>query len=467
MNRYDRQLRLWGKEGQLLLTQSHVCIVGPESVLLQETIKNLVLVGITSFYWFNELSTENRDSTTNLFYDNLIEDMRPLSPNEISIVKQSIHDWDSVMRNKPISLMLLLCEGQDLDIVLRQGLAQLQFPVIMSYSRGLYGYVHVKLNEPHFIIESRPDYEIPSFYLDNPWSELSQYMESIEIESLDEYSLAQLPYIVLLYKVLQHLKSMNETISNKMIKDTLQDWYIKEINLKGQYDLNFDEARRYSHLAITNINFLLKLNELNEYCQNKSLKEHKWNDPYNEFATTLLQALSIYLQENNGNNVLVDENLPDMESSTKHFRTLQKIYQERAKTSLMKFKGAVSQVCVSNHKVLPDNNLIASFYQNVKNIRCIKPSSCTIPEFLSNQSQKDYTPILKALISLQNNTPNPMSLSHFNDKALNLAENYPTSSLLAGLVSEEAIKLITHQYVPIDNTLTYDGMNNEMVTGTF
>ena len=466
MNRYDRQLRLWGKEGQLLLTKSNVCIVGSESVLLQETIKNLVLVGITRFHWFDELSPQTRD-TSSFFYDDLIEDMAPLSPNEVSIVKHSISDWNTIMQYETISLMIIICDGQDLEMVLKQDLEQIQFPVIMGYSSGLYGYLRIKLSEPHFIIESRPDYVIPSFYLDNPWSELSHYMDSIKFEMLDEYSFAQLPYIVLLYKVLQHLDASHDKITDKMIKDTLRDWYIKDLNPKGKYDLNYDEAMRYSYLAISNTDYRTKLNQLIQNCQDNSLKGHIWTDPYNDHVATLLQAIQIYLQNNDDINVLVDGNIPDMESSSKYFGTLQNVYQERADASFVKFQETVQQVCNLDHKVRPDNNLITSFYHNVKNIRCIKPSSCTTSEFLTVQPQRDYSPILKTLISLQTSSQSTMPHPHVNNKALMLTENYPTASLMAGLVADETIKLITHQYVPIDNTLTYDGIHNEMVTGTF
>lgn len=37
------------------------------------------------------------------------------------------------------------------------------------------------------------------------------------------------------------------------------------------------------------------------------------------------------------------------------------------------------------------------------------------------------------------------------------SEPHVIASILGGIVSQEAIKLATHQYVPVDNTFIYDG----------
>uniref|UniRef100_A0A914VIZ7 Uncharacterized protein n=1 Tax=Plectus sambesii TaxID=2011161 RepID=A0A914VIZ7_9BILA len=34
---------------------------------------------------------------------------------------------------------------------------------------------------------------------------------------------------------------------------------------------------------------------------------------------------------------------------------------------------------------------------------------------------------------------------------------HPIAALLGGIVAQETIKLITHQYLPVDNTFVYDG----------
>jgi amyloid beta precursor protein binding protein 1 len=47
-NKYDRQLRLWGKEGQMRLASTNLLMLGAGPTAT-ETLKNLVLPGLGSF----------------------------------------------------------------------------------------------------------------------------------------------------------------------------------------------------------------------------------------------------------------------------------------------------------------------------------------------------------------------------------------------------------------------------------
>ncbi len=47
-NKYDRQLRLWGKEGQQRLAEANVLVLGAGPTAT-ETLKNLVLPGLGRF----------------------------------------------------------------------------------------------------------------------------------------------------------------------------------------------------------------------------------------------------------------------------------------------------------------------------------------------------------------------------------------------------------------------------------
>ena len=39
------------------------------------------------------------------------------------------------------------------------------------------------------------------------------------------------------------------------------------------------------------------------------------------------------------------------------------------------------------------------------------------------------------------------------------AEVHNTAAVMGGLASQEAVKLITHQYVPLNNTWIFNGVN--------
>ena len=97
MDRYDRQLRLWGKSGQQQLESAHICIVGKETALLQETLKNLVLAGVSKFTWYcpdeETVKYETDGSSgpkqaTSLFYADIVSDLNPLHPTGKVYIEQ-------------------------------------------------------------------------------------------------------------------------------------------------------------------------------------------------------------------------------------------------------------------------------------------------------------------------------------------------------------------------------------------
>ena len=67
-NKYDRQLRLWGENGQRALATSKVCLLyaAPAGT---ETLKNLVLPGIGSITIVDHLKVSARDLGNNFFFE--------------------------------------------------------------------------------------------------------------------------------------------------------------------------------------------------------------------------------------------------------------------------------------------------------------------------------------------------------------------------------------------------------------
>ncbi|PIC12455.1 hypothetical protein B9Z55_028460 [Caenorhabditis nigoni] len=65
-NRYDRQVRLWGEEGQASIGSTSACVLGSDS-LATETLKSLVLAGVQSFYIVDDARVEQADIGQNFF----------------------------------------------------------------------------------------------------------------------------------------------------------------------------------------------------------------------------------------------------------------------------------------------------------------------------------------------------------------------------------------------------------------
>lgn len=64
--RYDRQIRLWGDQGQISIGQASVCVLGSSSIA-SEILKNLVLAGIKSFHIIDDAKVSQPDLGQNFF----------------------------------------------------------------------------------------------------------------------------------------------------------------------------------------------------------------------------------------------------------------------------------------------------------------------------------------------------------------------------------------------------------------
>ena len=53
------------------------------------------------------------------------------------------------------------------------------------------------------MIESHPDNEIPDLRLDRPFPALEKYMDSLDLDGMDDKEHSHVPYVVILYKFLQ------------------------------------------------------------------------------------------------------------------------------------------------------------------------------------------------------------------------------------------------------------------------
>ena len=65
-NKYDRQIRLWGSNGQKLLSESRILLLGASGIG-SEALKNLILPGIKEFTIVDERNVSRRDLGQNFF----------------------------------------------------------------------------------------------------------------------------------------------------------------------------------------------------------------------------------------------------------------------------------------------------------------------------------------------------------------------------------------------------------------
>jgi amyloid beta precursor protein binding protein 1 len=241
-DKYDRQLRLWGAQGQRALMQSHILLINADATGT-EALKNLVLPGVGHFTVLDSENVSYCDIGSNFFVDAkslgrpraevvvaLLNEMNPDVVGhhligeiqeilETGRLKDSTFYSFKLIQNKIIckylsdpyflsSFSLIITANLPESILLpiahicyRDGI-----PLIATHSYGLIGYVRLQVNS-HEIIESRPDPAQSDLRISNPFPSLTEYCSSFCFDSLDSSEFAHVPFIVILFKAIQMWKA--------------------------------------------------------------------------------------------------------------------------------------------------------------------------------------------------------------------------------------------------------------------
>lgn len=444
MNRYDRQLRLWGSEGQKLISESHICLVGPETMLLQECFKNLALLGTSKFSWVRSNTDGPRED---LFYSDLDTELSPLNPAGVEISKFWLVDSSKKLHEcqfwAQFSVIMIVSEHRVSSAILHS-MEQSRVPVIPLFSSGVCGYVYIRTTEPHLIIDTHPDYQVPLLHLGNPWPELSQFLSKFKLMYTSALNCAQLPYVVLLYNALQRMKMEDLDVTTKNVRETLEKWYLGEDNPDGAFDLNYDEAVRFAHLcSVTDADTKTRLCKLA-----RELRPVNFTNSYNRDISTMISALDDYVAIYFS--VMVTPGLPDMESSNAIYRALESVYLAKARSDGQNYRRILDE---KSSYAQMDPSRVDNFCQNFRNVDRMHPSVTTLADFFDGAIDCSYDAGLLDILKWQvGNNLHPTKL----ERDLNIPASYPTASFIAGLACQEAVKLITHQYTPVHNVTVYN-----------
>eukprot|EP00834_Sanchytrium_tribonematis_P002835 NODE_96_length_20709_cov_1.429161.p4 type:complete len:374 gc:universal NODE_96_length_20709_cov_1.429161:14263-15384(+) len=192
--RYDRQIRIWNKSGQDKIHHSKVLCLG-DGYILWEVLKNLTLGG------FGTLFVMETD-----FIKSKISQIQFFNPEvNVIIVNQS-----SILDIKPDMVLELNYIGKVIDSVHFRDI-----PSLKAYSNGFYGYISTEFDG--FIARKKEKHI--DLMIRNPFKGLKDYFESFNLDKLNDYEYAHVPYPVFLYKV--HI-SLGENPSRAAIRSTLK-----------------------------------------------------------------------------------------------------------------------------------------------------------------------------------------------------------------------------------------------------
>lgn len=352
-DKYDRQLRLWGPNGQRKLMESHILLIGADAVGT-ETLKNLVLPGIGKFTVLDDRVVQQSDLGVNFFVEQsalgkpraevVTELLCELNPDVFGSAK--VANVHNLLDKEPqffLGFSLIIAA----NFPHTQGLCALSslceahgIPLIAVRSCGLLGTVRVQLSlspalasqraAAHYVIDTKSDSDLlHDLRLLDPFPAMREYCESFSLEALNSEEFSHVPYIALLYQARHQL----ETELGRLLtsKDTA---LIKQrLNVMSRSGCcnedNFREALRETHRLFAQPRITDELAQAIHVLGARTLTAQ---DSVHCF---LVQSLGEYLEKHKFPPL---ESLPDMHSSSAYYARIQEIFRAQAHEEFEDFK---------------------------------------------------------------------------------------------------------------------------------
>ncbi|KAL8142144.1 hypothetical protein V2J09_015176 [Rumex salicifolius] len=511
--KYDRQLRIWGDQGQAALENSSVCLLncGPTG---SETLKNLVLGGVGSITVVDGSKIEIGDLGNNF----MVEESA-LGESKAKCVCTLLQELNDAVKAKFIeeypeklietnpsffsqfTLVIATQLGEDSVVRLDKICRGANVMLVIARSYGLAGLVRISVKE-HDVIESKPDHSLDDLRLNSPWPELKRFVESIDINVTDPVAHKHIPYVVILVKIAQewsqihggNLPSSRE--AKKEFKDLLKSKMIgfDEDNYKEAIDASF---KLFAPQGISS--------NLQQILDDSSAQVGTDSPDF----WVMVAALKEFLANEGAGEVPLEGSIPDMTSSTEHYVSLQKIYQAKAEADFLAMEQRTRNIL---KKIGRDPNSITkitikSFCKNAKKLivcryRLIEEefSSPNLTELQKYLTDEDYSMAVGFYILLRavdrytanfNCFPGQfdgeldeditrlrtIAVSILSDLGCNgstlsedlinemcrfgASELHVVAACIGGIASQEVIKMITKQFIPMRGTFIFNGIDHK------
>ena len=223
-DKYDRQIRLWGPDGQKEIESAVICSLGSNEIN-SEILKNMCLHAVGHIIIVDDAKVTEADVGVNFLVEEdcigqnradvvakLLNEINP-DPEIKTIIKSPT---DLSVLDDPIftSKVFVISNGNYSpefieklsDKVRSKGMRQLH-----AQSTGFYGAFYLDAGN-HYAIEGGTDSEAPNdFRLANPFPALKEYLESFDITKMTDAEIERIPFIVPLYWARQqYLKKTGE-----------------------------------------------------------------------------------------------------------------------------------------------------------------------------------------------------------------------------------------------------------------
>ncbi|KDQ55457.1 hypothetical protein JAAARDRAFT_71311 [Jaapia argillacea MUCL 33604] len=480
--RYDRQLRLWAATGQSALESSRILVISA-SATATSILKNLVLPGIGHFTILDHELVSPEDAGNNFFFEGYKSIGKSRAEEAVRLLGE-LNDGvegkadtrnveDLLNTDQQYFAQFTLIIVHNLRPSLLQKLADFLWsdssypPLIAVRSAGFLAQFFIQFHE-HTIIESHSEMA-PSLRIDKPFPSLLEHALSLDFDNMDPTEHAHIPYVVILVRAIEDWKKSHGGQPPKTYAEK-KEFKKGLLSMKKKVDEeNFDEAEAQAYRAWTETGVP---SEISSLFQDPSLSSLSPSSP--EFFHLLAALHKFTLRP--PHTLPLTSTLPDMRSDTKNYIHLQTLYKKQAEEEKAIFKDLVKAGGVEI-----DDELIDLFVKNAHGLLVLRGKQiwafdsdraglanalATSPRETSTHlamsaltaftsKNPTSTPTAEDLRSIVEDTVGPDAElpSHIDDAVGEIARA-PTADLpnvaafLGGMVAQEAIKMITKQYVP-------------------
>uniref|UniRef100_A0A3Q3K6R9 NEDD8-activating enzyme E1 regulatory subunit n=1 Tax=Monopterus albus TaxID=43700 RepID=A0A3Q3K6R9_MONAL len=514
--KYDRQLRLWGDHGQETLENAHVCLINAIATGT-EILKNLVLPGkqtwlcadhnvagtdesiiLIDFFLSSDSIGKNRaQAATELLQElnsdvsgNFVEE----SPDKL------LDDNPEFFHRFTIVIGVQLPESTCLRLGSVLWHASVPFLVCKTY--GFIGYMRLVVQE-HTVIESHPDNALEDLRLDQPFAEFKSHIQSYDLDSMDKKDHSHTPWIIIVAKYLEKWLSEHNCQPPKNYKEKeafrqfIREGILKNENGIPEDEENFEEAIKNVNTALNPTKIPSAVEDLfnNEQCNNiTSQTPSFW---------VMLRAVKEFVHNEGNGSLPLRGTIPDMIADSQKFINLQNVYRKKAIQDVAGVSKHVESLLQSVGKVCFQFPLCknASF---LRVVRCrslaeeYSVDSVNKDEITSCMDSPDSEMVFYLMLRAvdrfyQRHSRYPgvyqveedisrLKLcvnSLLQEYSLNVnikddyihefcrygaAEPHTVAAFLGGSAAQEAVKLISHQFVPFNNTFIYNAMSQTSAT---
>lgn len=419
---------------------------------------------------------------------------------------------------KPYTLVIL-CGSVSEDVLFRASSLAVQqsIPVILVRSIGFYSTFSIQLPTEFPVVDTHPD---PDTTLDirllAPWPELSAEVDALgDLPSMSDHDHGHIPYILILLHTLKvwkatHNDTYPSTFKDKTAFRDLVRSAARTNNPEGGEE-NFDEACGAVLKTISPPPIGSGCKEMFALPSCTNLTSDSPN------FWVIANAIKTFHDKHS---VLpLPGSVPDMKATSEGYIKLQNIYKAKARKDVAEVTASVRELEKSLSKPSSvEKSEIEAFCKNASHVRVLtNPGNRSLPTLRLMQTDPITSPITKATVrtTLENDwedlfpvylaleisssamksyttIENNLDLSGISKpyqgtiglevriitadeekqeiiqkcvqevKRANGGELHNISSVTGGMVAQEAIKLLTKQYVPVDGVCVFDGVRSKV-----